>query len=106
MYILLMSMLSIWRITRLFGDVAEAGPWHIMDKIRAAVGVTYDEYSNPVASNQFAEGLMCVKCFSIWLGVLFTILYAISPEVLLFVSLPFALSAGAVIIEGFMNVRI
>jgi hypothetical protein len=101
-----MIVLAIWRITRLLGDPGEAGPWHVMDRIRLKIGVEYDEYSELVGTNEFARGAICVKCLSIWLGALFALLYAISPIAAFFVSLPFALSAGAIIIEGFMNGRI
>lgn len=104
--IYILMILAIWRITRLLGDPGESGPWHLMDRIRLKIGIRYDEYSNLVGTNEFAKGVICVKCLSIWLGVLFAVLYAVSPTAAFVVSLPLALSAGAVIVEGGLYGRI
>ncbi len=99
-------VLAIWRVTRLVGDPREAGPYNLLDKMRTKVGIVYNEFSVLEGENEFARGLVCVYCLSVWLGILAAIAYLAAPAICVAIAMPFALSAGAIIIEGAMNGRI
>lgn len=98
----LIALLATYRITFMLNS--EAGPADIFGRFRTLVGVTYDEYSKPVGSNWFAEGVLCFMCLSVWIGIGATALLAIGLLVghVLFVEfllLPFALSGGAIFLK-------
>lgn len=100
--LLLIGLLATYRITALFVD--EAGPFDVFGRFRTWAGISYDEYSHKVASNQFAEGLMCFLCTSVWIGFgVFATIFAsvaIAPLAWLWMALlPFALSGGAVFMK-------
>jgi hypothetical protein len=89
--------LATWRLSNLF--VYEDGPFDIFGKIRYIIGVRYDERSSPFGTNVIASGLSCVWCTSMWIGIIITIFYVAASNVAVFISLPFALSGVASIIE-------
>lgn len=63
---LLLGTLATFRITSLF--VSEAGPFDVFGKLRDAVGVVYDDHSQPQGTNELAKALTCIWCASVWLG--------------------------------------
>lgn len=78
----------------------ESGPFEIFDKLRYFVGVRYDESSRPFGKNVISKGIICQWCNSVWIGVLLVILYAVEPQLVLWLLLPFAVSAITCIIIG------
>jgi hypothetical protein len=98
---LIVIALAVWRISSLF--VREDGPRDILGKFRAIIGIKFDEYNQPYSTNSLAELFSCVWCLSLWVGVGMTILWLFSPEVAFYLSLPFAFSAVAIIIEKICN---
>lgn len=95
----LIMALSVYRLTSLF--VKESGPFDIFGRFRTFAGIKYDIYSKPYATNQFAEGLLCPLCTSIWIGILITLFigggyYLGIENVVLFILMPFALSGLSV----------
>ncbi len=103
-------MLATWRISSLF--VFEDGPFNLTAKIRKWAGidegVEVDEDGNEILLAPFFEGVLsCLKCFSVWPGILATIFlstYIVTTYgaiVLLF--MPFAISAGAIIIDKILE---
>jgi hypothetical protein len=83
---------------------SENGPGQIFSRLRTRVGVTYDQYSNPVGSNWIAEGILCFFCLSVWIafgvGALVVIgLLAGRVEIALGILFPFALSGGSVYLK-------
>jgi len=99
---MLVLVLACWRLTSLM--VKEDGPFGMFAKLRHLIGVRQVEGSTtPYGTNVFAEGLSCVWCCSVWVGAALTIAYAIDPGLTILASLPFALSAGAIIVERILN---
>lgn len=93
--------LAVWRISNLF--VNEDGPFMIFAEIRRLAGVTYDEASEPIAGNEAAKLLVCIWCFSIWLGLAIAVAYYFYPVYTFWACLPFALSAGAIALDKWIN---
>lgn len=103
-FILLLGILATWRISSLF--VHEKGPFHIFSILREAIGIQHDNDDNPYAypSGFLGELFSCVWCFSIWIGIFLAILYFISASVYVWITLPLAWSAGAILLEK--NIRV
>lgn len=93
--------LATWRIGSMVA--VEDGPIGIFGWFRDKVGVKYDEQSEPSGSNFFAEGIKCVWCNSIWIGIAFAIAYWFQPTLTMFIALPFSLSAVAIIVEEYVG---
>jgi hypothetical protein len=97
--LLLIAALATYRWTLLVNK--EDGPADIFGRFRSWMGVTYDQYSNPVATNGRAEALLCPYCLSVWVGIVMTALLVLAlalhlETVLFYALLPFALSGAAV----------
>jgi hypothetical protein len=95
----LIAALAVYRLSLLISK--EAGPFDMFGRFRTWAGVEFDQYSNPYATNQFAEGLLCPFCVSVWLGFCGTIyLFAAwllkVEEIAMYPLIPFALSGIAV----------
>lgn len=100
--LLIVALLATYRITFMLNS--EAGPADIFGRLRARIGVKYDEHSNPYGTNWVAEGVLCFMCLSVWVafgaaallvaGILLN--HVLLAEVLL---LPFALSGGAIFLK-------
>ena len=90
----LILALAVGRLASLLS--AEEGPYSLLDKLRRAAGVRYDERSMPVGGNEFAKLLICPWCLSVWLGIGAAALYALWPAVV-WLALPLALSALALL---------
>lgn len=85
----------------MLADDNQHGPGCILDKIRRMTGMRYDEYSRQITEpGSLAEAITCVWCSSIWIGMGFGIILAISTQIAFWIALPFALSAIAIILES------
>jgi hypothetical protein len=89
--------LAVWRLTSLL--VEEQGPWYIFERLRYWLGVRYDEHSERYGMNVIAEGLTCIWCASVWVAGFWAVLFLIFPTWVIPISLPFALSSTAILIE-------
>ena len=101
---LLLLVLGTWRLSAMLSY--ESGPWHIFEKARETFDVEHDEstgypiqWPDRLAANLF----VCVWCLSIWVGLLLVIIYQVDPVVMRLVVAPFAISAGAIIVERFVR---
>lgn len=93
--------LAISRLSNMLSDTDQEGLFNSLDWIRYKLGVRYNENSEiEVKAGSIAAGVMCSWCSSIWFGILGTILLICNQEVTFFVSLPFALSTVAILIEN------
>lgn len=101
MHYLIVLILATWRISSLF--VNEDGPFGLFSFIRYGVGVKYDEHSQPYSNNVIGSLLSCVWCFSFWVGLVLTLGYSQYPNPTILVCLPFALSAGAILVNKWMQ---
>ncbi len=81
---LIILILATWRISHLF--VEEEGFLGIGERTRRLANLW------SVTSEMFS----CVWCLSVWVGILFTLVYAQGGILLL---LPFALSGGAILLH-------
>ena len=66
--------LAVWRISSLLAR--EDGPFDVLARIRAFVGVEYDAESEMFGTNGFAKGLICVWCNSVWFSAVGAIFIA------------------------------
>ena len=92
--------LATWRLTSLL--VWEDGPFEVFARIRHVLGVRYDEGNVPYGENWLAKGVVCPACTSVWFGIFWAVAYLLWPDVV-WVALPFALSAGAGIVERWVH---
>ncbi len=96
---LLILILATYRITNLFVDDKEGGPFEIMYKIRERAGVSYDEESQPIATTTLSSAMLCFWCWSFWMGLLVLVVSLIPAWIGYYMLLPFALSGGALAIK-------
>ena len=96
----LILALATWRISSMLTD--ELGPWDLLIKFRHLIGVRFDEHSETYGTNVIAEAFTCVWCMSFWIGLAWTVAFYYNPHSVR-LALPFALSAGAIIIEEVVN---
>lgn len=91
--------LATWRISSLL--VNEAGLWEVFFRIRKLAGIEHDENGKVwiVPERFFAQLLSCVWCASLWVGVGWTVAWWWNPRAAELAALPFALSAGAIVVE-------
>ena len=102
----LLLILATWRISCLL--LYEEGPFDIFTRLRNLIGI-YEEldsegdtqqYIDPDKSNFLTALFSCLYCLSIWLGFGFAILYFTFPNIAIYIATPFAISAGAVLIDN------
>ncbi len=93
---LLILALATWRATSLLNN--EDGPGDLLAKWRHWIGVRYDEHSVAYGTNVVSKAVCCIFCLSIWIGLFWAVLYLVWP-LSIYLALPLALSAGAIVIE-------
>ncbi|MBA3867781.1 MAG: hypothetical protein H0X30_01355 [Anaerolineae bacterium] len=100
--LIVIALLATYRLTQMFNN--EAGPADIFGRFRTRIGVTFDAYSNPVASNWVAEGILCFYCLSVWIAFGVSMLIAAAAllnhiDVAQWILFPFAISGAAVFMK-------
>lgn len=89
---------ATWRISSLL--VNEDGPVQMFTRLRALAGVRYNgETFQREASNIVAGAFTCIWCMSVWVGAALTVAYWQFPATIVWLCLPLALSAGAILID-------
>jgi hypothetical protein len=91
----LFYILLTWRLTVLL--TFDLGPADVLVKIRATIGVYYDEYSERQGRNWIAKMLNCHFCASLWIGWFISLLWLRDWS---FIIVGLVLSAGSLIING------
>jgi len=96
----LILALATWRISAMLSY--EDGPWFVFRRLRKLIGIMYyEEDDATVEPDTFFGSLFgCVWCLTIWIGTVVWIAYNLWPDVI-YPLVPFALSAGAIMIERF-----
>lgn len=98
-------ILATWRLASLLAN--EEGPCQVFEKIRHLMGVRYtdekDKNSDRYGLNQLARLILCPWCSSVWIGGVWTVLFFLSQLVTFYLALPFALSAGAVLLHEWVE---
>ena len=97
---LLILIGATWRLTSLL--VWEDGPVEVFARLRHRLGVRYDDQSLPYGTNWLAKGVICPACASVWFGILWAVAYLLWRDST-WIALPFALSAGAIVLERWNN---
>jgi hypothetical protein len=100
---IVLMALATWRIANMLADTDQSGPFNLLDKFRLVAGVRFDAQSQPYPINNFAEGLLCVTCNSVWIGIGFAALYAASPVAAFWFSLPLVFSAVAMLLNRWIG---
>lgn len=95
--------LATWRVASLLSD--EVGPFGVCEKLRGAIGVKLDDYSEPYGTNWLANIVVCIWCVSMFVGLAWAALWWLAPTAAVAVALPFALSAWVPVLHS-KNVRI
>lgn len=93
----LILVLAVWRISSLL--VNEDGPFAIFAELRRVVGVRYDAYNEAQSNNVIGQVFSCLWCASFWIGLIVMIAFYYFPAQTVLVCLPFALSAGAILVN-------
>lgn len=90
---------ALWRVSAMLSY--ERGPLDVFVRLRSAAGIEPDEEGAPNAwpHTWRALVLVCVWCLSVNLALVYTLLWLIAPGAAFWLSMPFALSAGAICIE-------
>lgn len=99
---IIIAILATWRLSAVLSY--ETGPFNIFILLREMAGIVHDDDGKKtiVPESFFAELLDCVWCTSMWIGGAVAISLFFYP-VLVWLLLPFALSAGAIIVEKVTN---
>ena len=93
----LILALATWRISSLL--VNEDVPWQIFGRFRSLAGVRYDENSERIVTGFWSELIICIWCTSVWVGLILMTLWGLWPQPTLWIAVPLALSAGAILID-------
>lgn len=96
----LILILATWRLASLL--VVEDGPFDMFLLFRLKAGILYDQNGEPFGTSWFSDGLACLWCVSVWVGLVTGIAYWLWPDVK-WVLLPFALSSGAIVVHEITN---
>ena len=97
---LLVLLLATYRLSILIASDAEGGPWNILNKLRRGVGMRYDRTSSrPYGVTMLASGMLCIYCNSVWIGLVWTLLYLVFGSLTVWLALPLALSGAAVLLS-------
>ena len=91
--------LAVWRVSSLFAN--ENGIFNIFIRFRGLVGVKKLGTDAEQGTNWFNSGLICVKCNSVWFGLLASLLYPQS--IIDYFILALSLSTMAIIIDSVIN---
>ena len=97
LHIVILS-LATWRLSSLLA--AEEGPYNIFSKLRTKVGIYYIG-GRVDAQTELAKLFSCTWCLSVWIGAIASIAYATIKEPIVWIVMPLALSAAAIIVGKF-----
>lgn len=91
--------LATWRMASLLAT--ESGPFDIFLRIRKVSGIVHDDDKNVamIPETFFAQMISCIWCNSIYIGLFWVAIFMLLGEQSFLLGLPFALSAGAIVIE-------
>lgn len=100
--LLIIAALAVYRLTFMLN--AEAGPGDIFGRLRARMGVKFDQYSNPYSDHWIGQGVLCYYCLSVWIafGISALVLAAFAfnrADIAFWGLLPFALSGISIFLK-------
>lgn len=96
---LIVYALALWRVSSLLQS--ENGPFDIFHKFRELVGIHHDDNGDilEIEDRWLPRLMACVWCLSMFLALFYVPLIYFFHEIAFWLSVPFALSAGAIIVE-------
>lgn len=96
---LIILALATWRLVLLVQQ--ERGPFAGFTRLRERLGVAHDEDGAPISwpDTELGRLIRCCWCGSVWVGIGLAGVYMAWPMAATVLALPFALSAGALIVE-------
>lgn len=94
----LIMALAVFRLSSLLAD--ERGPYGVFSRLRLWAGEVILRDNTRSGTNEFARGLVCTWCNSVWLGVMVGVGYYFQPYWVLWGCLPLALSGAAVVVNS------
>lgn len=89
--------LASWRLASLLAR--EHGPWDVLDRVRYATGVRFDEASRAYGTNELSKGMLCIWCLSVWLGIAFVLIYLLLGDAMIWLAMPFSVSTIAIALD-------
>ena len=97
---LVVLCLACWRLTHMVQY--ERGPLGVFARVRSLVSIGHDADGEAIAwpDTEIGHLARCLWCGSVWVGMGLVGLYYWRPDIALAASLPFALSAAAIAIQG------
>jgi hypothetical protein len=95
----ILGAITVWRLSSLLSF--ERGPGDIFLRIRKLAGIIHDDEGRPTEwPHKFLpEVISFIWCNSVWIAGCWVTAYYLLPVVTIFISLIFALSAGAILIN-------
>lgn len=93
--------LACWRLSNMI--VGEEGPWHVFARIRQWVGVDSNLAGVYPEDRWYVQVFECVWCASVWVGIALAALYSVYPWLAVMLSVPFGISAMAIVIHETMQ---
>ena len=94
--------LATWRISSIIAN--EDGPYEVFSRFRVWAGEYWNYTTNArEATTPWGKGIICLFCTSVWIGILLSILYIIDIRISIYISIPFALSSIAVVVNKFVD---
>ena len=100
----LILSLATWRVASIIAN--EAGPFDVFQRLRTWAG-EYEDQGVRSATTWYGKGLVCLWCLSCHVGIFFFVLYLLSSlkglSWLWLISIPFALSAVAIMVDSEIN---
>lgn len=118
----LITILAAWRFASLLAN--EDGPYLVLERIRFLLGVyyitrdglnvkSYREYSAlfeqdkdacvRIAESEIAKLITCPWCSSIWIAAILILFFLWFGQPVVWVLLPFSVSAGVIIVNRIIN---
>lgn len=96
----LIMALATWRISAMLSY--EDGPRDVFRKLRETMGIEHQDdipYQIVVVNDTFLASLFsCLWCVSVWIGAIIYVGHILWPDIV-YLLMPFALSAVAIVIE-------
>jgi hypothetical protein len=100
---LLILILALWRMSCLL--IMERGFGDIFLILREAIGIkhTDDGRPNEIPDTNWGRLFSCTWCMSMFLAIPLSLLVYLFRDVMIWISLPFAVSAGAIMIDKYFG---
>jgi hypothetical protein len=92
---------AMWRVASLISN--EMGPWHMLKRFRHYCG-TLCEKHRFWRNFHLYELITCEWCNTVWMGLVAVPLYLLFGKLVVWLALPFALSAYAIFIKLIVNI--